>query len=83
MALIKSDMDKMMCMDPSCDCDGRKGVVLSGRCHPGAPQKALYKNGLLFFSCGVCGAPVVEVQVAQECAGCGRHETHSKHEIDA
>ena len=70
MPLIQSDFAKMACMDPNCDCKGNGPVVLSGRCHPGAPQKIAYRGGVLYCSCAICGAATTEIQVSETGQAC-------------
>jgi len=69
--LTQRDLEAVTCEMPGCDHTGHDGgLILSGRCHPGAPIRALYRDGVLVVSCAVCQGFIVNIAVA---AGAGWH----------
>lgn len=73
--LTRAVLDTQQCANPGCDHTSHEGLVLSGRCHVGAPTVAVYQHGVLSVSCYACGAPVVNIAVAA-----GPHEDpHHRH----
>ena len=55
------------CQDPECKINHPKeGLILSPRCHPGAPVFALATpEGVLMLSCAVCKYGVAGIQIAE------------------
>lgn len=66
MALTRKELDVTTCATPGCDHSAHSGLVLSGRCHVGAPSKVEYQSGVLYVSCAICETPVVEIAVQAE-----------------
>jgi hypothetical protein len=62
--LSRTDLDKGRCVNPECKGD-HETVYLSSDCHVGAPLHCAYvkSEAKLKFICGVCGLPVVDIQL--------------------
>jgi len=65
--LTRKDLDQATCSVPGCDHTTHtgEGLFLTGVCHPGAPVRAFYHEGLLKFSCASCGQHITSIAVAQ------------------
>lgn len=63
--LTRRDLDETTCAVPGCDHTHHdEGLYLSGVCHPKAPVRALYHDGVLVFTCAVCEEFITRVAVA-------------------
>ena len=61
---LRTDLDKLRCCEPGCDCDD-EGIVITSCCHEDAPMWATYQHGgELELRCAECDEPVVTIAVA-------------------
>lgn len=65
--LTRRDLDKAQCSVPGCDhtAHAGEGLFLSARCHPMAPLRVFYRDGVLECACAECGEHIVNIVVAQ------------------
>jgi hypothetical protein len=66
MAQTRKDLDALQCMVPGCTCGGTI-LVLTSKCHSSGLAASYDKsNGVMTFSCYVCGKTVGAVLVAEQ-----------------
>ncbi len=68
MPIYAEDLDELLakgCSTPGCTHKNHHGLVLAGRCHPGAGQKVVGRpGGVVEVLCDRCERPIVTLQLA-------------------
>lgn len=62
--VTRVEFDKAPCSCGKPGCNAPTPSAILSRCHPDAPVRAWYHNGVLAFACATCNAPMLKVQVA-------------------
>lgn len=59
----QKDLDTVRCSNPDCDHASHGPIYLNPGCHPDAPSRCSYDNGVLTIECAVCDSVVGQIAV--------------------